>query len=159
MIIRRGQPHQHPVTPLQHLCYKNISLLQIFFSFSFPVLHRINQTPKVQCPNLISWTCLAQESGLVDCGIWWQNYKDWFRSLKRITYWFPGRLRVPFVEVRYMLCQGDFCPKRWISTSVKGKVAQHLITTLKVYKIHFPRYQNQLMSTSSASFRPSLMCL
>ena len=42
--------------------------MQIFSSPSFSVLHLINQNvmkTKVQCPNSISGTCLAQEFGLV----------------------------------------------------------------------------------------------
>ena len=48
---------------------QNTSLLQIYSSFSFSVLHLINKSvkkskvPKV--PHSISWTCLAQEFGLV----------------------------------------------------------------------------------------------
>ena len=48
----------------------NPSLLlhEIFSSFSFPVLHLLNQNAiksKVQCPHSISRTCLVQEFGLV----------------------------------------------------------------------------------------------
>ena len=79
MIIRAEGPASPtpcytPPTPLLQKYFPSPNI----FSFSFSIPHLIKQKPKVQCPQFISWTCLARESGLVDCAMWGQNYKDSF---------------------------------------------------------------------------------
>ena len=69
---------------------KNPFLLlhEIFSSFSFSVLHLLNQNvikSKVQCPHSISRTCLAQEFGLVLC-IWRREGRGIFNIDYRLSF-------------------------------------------------------------------------
>ena len=59
---------------IYEICKKNPFFLlhEIFSSFSFSILHRLNQNAvksKVRCPHSISRTCLAQEFGLVTASL------------------------------------------------------------------------------------------